>query len=163
MTHHTPEPWATDYRERHDGMFAQEVFDANGETIATLAWFPVDSGVGTTTNREANARRIAACVNAMAGIGDDNALFFPGNSVRSVISGMKLKQMELEQQRDHLQAQVDELLAAEKDHRRLVRELDVLMNGEAGAAQQASLCDLVAQVAKAKGGAGINKTTGETK
>lgn len=32
------------------------------------------------------------------------------------------------------------------DHSRLVRELDVLLNGEAGAAPQASLCDLVAQV-----------------
>lgn len=31
------------------------------------------------------------------------------------------------------------------DHKRLVRELDVLLNGEAGAAQQASLVDLVAQ------------------
>lgn len=33
-----------------------------------------------------------------------------------------------------------------EDHRRLVRELDVLINGEEGAAQQASLCDIVAQV-----------------
>lgn len=32
------------------------------------------------------------------------------------------------------------------DHRRLVRELDVLLNGEAGAAMQASLCDIVGQV-----------------
>lgn len=32
------------------------------------------------------------------------------------------------------------------DHDRLVRELDVLLNGEAGAAEQASLCDIVAQV-----------------
>lgn len=32
------------------------------------------------------------------------------------------------------------------DHRRLVRELDVLLNGEEGAAEQASLCDIVAQV-----------------
>lgn len=32
------------------------------------------------------------------------------------------------------------------DHRRLVRELDVLLNGEEGAAKQASLCDIVAQV-----------------
>lgn len=31
-------------------------------------------------------------------------------------------------------------------HRRLVRELDVLLNGEGGAAQQASLCDIVSQV-----------------
>ena len=33
-----------------------------------------------------------------------------------------------------------------EDHRRLVRELDVLINGEAGAAKQASLCDIVAQI-----------------
>lgn len=32
------------------------------------------------------------------------------------------------------------------DQNRLVRELDVLLNGEAGAAEQASLCDIVAQV-----------------
>lgn len=37
----------------------------------------------------------------------------------------------------------EEVLA---DHRRLVRELDVLLNGEEGAAKQASLCDIVAQV-----------------
>lgn len=38
----------------------------------------------------------------------------------------------------------EEVLA---DHRRLVRELDVLLNG-GGAARQASLCDIVGQVAK---------------
>lgn len=32
------------------------------------------------------------------------------------------------------------------DHDRLVRELDVLLNGEHGAAKQASLCDIVGQV-----------------
>lgn len=32
------------------------------------------------------------------------------------------------------------------DHRRLVRELDILLNGEANAARQASLCDIVSQV-----------------
>lgn len=40
------------------------------------------------------------------------------------------------------------MLSAQADHQRLVRQLDVLLNGEEGAAQQASLCDLVAQVAK---------------
>ncbi|WNL63657.1 hypothetical protein ST4_099 [Aeromonas phage ST4] len=40
------------------------------------------------------------------------------------------------------------MLAAQADHQRLVRDLDVLLNGEAGAAKQASLCGLVAQVAK---------------
>lgn len=38
--------------------------------------------------------------------------------------------------------------AVSAGHDRLVRELDVLINGEAGAAAQASLCDLVAQVRK---------------
>lgn len=37
----------------------------------------------------------------------------------------------------------EEVLA---DHRRLVREMDVLLNGEAYAAKQAMLCDLVSQV-----------------
>lgn len=32
------------------------------------------------------------------------------------------------------------------DHDRLVRELDIALNGEHGAAKQASLCDIVAQV-----------------
>lgn len=31
------------------------------------------------------------------------------------------------------------------DHRRLVRELDVALSGEEGAAKQASLCDLIGQ------------------
>lgn len=48
----------------------------------------------------------------------------------------------------HIDGQRNNLLAAQQDHERLVRELDVLLNGEAGAAQQASLCDIVAQVAK---------------
>lgn len=44
-------------------------------------------------------------------------------------------------------ADIDAVLA---DHKRLVRELDVLLNGEAGAAEQASLCDIVAQVRMAR-------------
>jgi hypothetical protein len=43
----------------------------------------------------------------------------------------------------------DDYEAVLADHRRLVRELDVLLNGE-GAAQQASLCDIVAQLQRAK-------------
>jgi len=37
------------------------------------------------------------------------------------------------------------------DHKRLVRELDVILNGEEGAAKQASLCDIVSQVRDIKG------------
>jgi hypothetical protein len=45
-----------------------------------------------------------------------------------------------------VEKQRNELASCMEDHKRLVRELDVLINGEAGAARQASLCDLVAQV-----------------
>lgn len=49
-----------------------------------------------------------------------------------------------------LEAAADEIEAhveVHKDHKRLVRELDVLLNGVDGAAPQASLCDIVAQLA----------------
>lgn len=36
-----------------------------------------------------------------------------------------------------------------QEHRRLVRELDVILNGISGAAKQASLCDIVSQVRRA--------------
>ena len=41
----------------------------------------------------------------------------------------------------------DDYKEAYEDAKRLTRELDVLLNGEAGAAKQASLCDVVGQVA----------------
>ncbi len=43
-----------------------------------------------------------------------------------------------------------------KDKKRLVRELDVLLNGEAGAAKQASLCDIVSQLRIMKCARAIN-------
>jgi len=50
--------------------------------------------------------------------------------------------------KDQLTAEdYEEVLA---DHRRLVRELDVLLNGEHGAAKQASLCDIVGQLKRQK-------------
>lgn len=48
----------------------------------------------------------------------------------------------------NIAAQRDQLLAVIADHDRLVRELDVFLNGKDGAAKQASLCDLVAQAKK---------------
>lgn len=41
---------------------------------------------------------------------------------------------------------IDDYKESFASHRRLVRELDVLLNGESGAAKQASLCDIVSQV-----------------
>lgn len=43
--------------------------------------------------------------------------------------------------------QISNYRAVLADHNRLVRELDVLLNGVDGAAPQASLCDIVAQLA----------------
>ena len=66
---HTKEPWATEYRKTALGQYSQEVFDSEGQVIASMAWYPVKvSETTTATNREANARRIVACVNACAGI-----------------------------------------------------------------------------------------------
>lgn len=60
-----------------------------------------------------------------------------------------------------LRARVADYEEVLTDHRRLVRELDVLFNGEAGAAKQASLCDIVSQVRRegirASASAGVGK------
>lgn len=70
-TKHTAEPWATAYRERGGGSQAQEIFDSDGLTIATLSWYAVRKDEKTvTTNRAENARRIVACVNACTGMAD---------------------------------------------------------------------------------------------
>ncbi len=45
---------------------------------------------------------------------------------------------------------IDDYKEAFEDHKRLVREIDVILNGEEGAAKQASLCDLVGQIEKLK-------------
>lgn len=59
----TPGEWRTEYRKTARG-YAQEVFDAAGDTIATLAWHAVPLNDTTTaTDREPNAHLIAAAVN----------------------------------------------------------------------------------------------------
>lgn len=56
-------------------------------------------------------------------------------------------------ERDELRAVLDNHDDSDQaDHDRLIRELDVLLNGVEGAARQASLCDIVAQVRKQKAG-----------
>ena len=53
----------------------------------------------------------------------------------------------------------EEVLA---DQQRLTRELDVLLNGEEGAAMQPSLCDIVAQVRSMKASRVVPCTAGGT-
>lgn len=100
MTQHTPEPW---------GVFQDasgDVFVSSKETSFHVA------EVGSEDDETVipDASRIVACVNAMAGIADDNAVFAHGNSVRQVISNMAMKQADAEKRAADLQAQVDELL-----------------------------------------------------
>jgi hypothetical protein len=61
-TKYTPGPWAQSHRRGEDGMYQTQVYCAKGETIATVAWYPMpadaDGSVGTY--REGNARLIAA-------------------------------------------------------------------------------------------------------
>ena len=62
---HTPGPWSQSHRQSpHDGMYRTQVYDASGETIATCAWYPVETEYGTETNREANAALIVHAVNS---------------------------------------------------------------------------------------------------
>lgn len=68
------------------------------------------------------------------------------NKILIIQDGMGIATLDEQQMRQYgwvKEADVQSILA---DHDRLVRELDVLLNGEDGAARQASLCDVVAQV-----------------
>lgn len=57
---HTPAPWLYKHRKGSDGMYRTQVFTEDGETIATLHWYPKNLGNGCTgTYREENARLIS--------------------------------------------------------------------------------------------------------
>ena len=56
----TPGPWFQSHREGDDGMYRTQVYDKNGETIASLAWYPYTVGNNTYTLRDQNAKLIAA-------------------------------------------------------------------------------------------------------
>ena len=68
---------------------------------------------------------------------------FDGNGL-SMIQSAALLAKEIAAYRIKLIQDYEEVLA---DHRRLVRELDVIWNGVLCAAKQASLCDIVHQIA----------------
>lgn len=76
---HTPEPWYQSHRpipNDKNGMYSTQVYTADGETIATLHWYPKPQKKGvhegkpvfiTGTYRAENAARIVACVNHCKG------------------------------------------------------------------------------------------------
>lgn len=57
-----------------------------------------------------------------------------------------LIEKQLEQDKAKLMELIKDYALISIDNKRLVREIDVLLNGDDGAAKQASLCDIVAQL-----------------
>jgi beta-xylosidase len=67
MSGHTPGPWAQSHRESDDGWYRTQVYpvaDPNN-TIATCNWHSVRTEYGHVTDRDANARLIAAAPELM--------------------------------------------------------------------------------------------------
>lgn len=110
---------------------SQGVWIANLANDYAFKIEPVGSSAMSVKQRFELASRIAKCVSAMAGIGDDNAMFAPGNSVRSVISTMELKRLELEQHRNELKADRDnwrnEARGLRESQERLWKQRDELL------------------------------------
>jgi hypothetical protein len=97
------------HRQGSDGMYATELFDQKGETVAVAAWYPIPTWDGVATNRDANARRLAACWNLL--------IPFKTEEIEGGIDLVKLMQ-----ERDALKAEVERL-------RKDAERLDVLERG----------------------------------
>ena len=67
---------------------------------------------------------------------------------QAALKGWHEEAADLKQQLAEVTQERDDYQEVHEDKQRLVRKLDVIWNGEAGAATQASLCDLVAQIAR---------------
>ncbi len=63
---HTPGPWSQSHRLNKRGTYSTEVYDAAGDEIATLAWHSIKTEHGWGTDRDANARLIAAAPDLLA-------------------------------------------------------------------------------------------------
>ena len=75
MSGHTPGPWEQSHRKGCDGVyevFRTQVYPASDpdNTIATLHWHSVKTDEGFATDREANARLIAAAPDLLAALED---------------------------------------------------------------------------------------------
>lgn len=85
----TPNKWLQSHRKTSDGMYSTQVYTEDGETIATLHWYPMpqrkeiidgEPKLVTATYREGNAKLIAsapellkACENALKAVQKLNA------------------------------------------------------------------------------------------
>jgi hypothetical protein len=98
MSEHTQEPWVVGETTHEEGQFIETVIRAL-EGIAGIA-VCVDFGFSNPDMREANARRIVACVNACAGI---------STKVLETLEDKTLNEMYKRQETEY-QAQRDRLL-----------------------------------------------------
>ena len=87
-----------------------------------------------TENREREAKGISPDTTRICNLYDISDWMFSADRVKSLLDELT-----------EVYAQLTGYKAAMNDFHRLTRDLDVLLNGE-NAAQQASLCDIVAQV-----------------
>lgn len=53
-------PWSQSHRELRDGDYSTQAYNVDGDTIATIAWFPVQDGSTIRTSRAENAKLIAS-------------------------------------------------------------------------------------------------------
>lgn len=74
----------------------------------------------------------------------------------NIVKSMEEALIASQAENERLKVELEGYKEAQADKNRLVRELDVLINGEEGAAKQASLCDIVSQVRAA-----LQKAEGE--
>ena len=59
-TKFTKGEWMLSHRENHMGMYSTEVYDEKGEIVCTRAWHEVSTEKRFKTDRDANAKLIAA-------------------------------------------------------------------------------------------------------
>ena len=101
MSEHTKEPWiVAEESFDNDGIQESVIRALGGRAVIAVT---IEFGENNPNMREANARRIVACVNACAGVTDEQ---FDGGWTAQGISKYAVS---LEQQRDELLAIAEEL------------------------------------------------------
>lgn len=65
---HTPEPWRVERRQFENVILHSKGDGYNNRVALTTEWSPASPPRTTPVEANANARRIVACVNALAGI-----------------------------------------------------------------------------------------------
>ncbi|MBN9601852.1 MAG: hypothetical protein J0G33_02865 [Afipia felis] len=71
----TPGPWSWSHRKipgDRDGVYSTQIYDSAGVTIADASWYPIKGHRYVSTNRDANARLIAAAPDLLAALEECN-------------------------------------------------------------------------------------------